>query len=77
MPPFSGPAYVDAADVLGDRVSSVFANSVGAASGTASTMGLVSQFWITSVPEPSTLLLTTLGLATFGVVARQRVGRKN
>jgi hypothetical protein len=48
-PPFSGPAYVDASEVLGDRVSSVF-GPVDSLSGTTSTRGLVTQFWLTPLP---------------------------
>ena len=75
-PPFFGPAYVDAWNFAGDRVSSVSANSVGAVSGTASTLGLVTQFGMTPVPEPSTVALLTVGLVAFGFLARQRKTRK-
>lgn len=63
-PPFFGPAYVDAANILGDRVSSVSANSIDALSGTISSLGLVTQFWITPIPEPSTSILLAIALGT-------------
>jgi hypothetical protein len=44
-----GPAYVDASNVLGDRVSSV-SGPVESLSGTTSTRGLVTQFRITPLP---------------------------
>ncbi len=66
IPPFTGPAYVDASNVTGDRVSRVFANDVDALSGTADSLGLVTQFWITPVPEPPALALLAVGL---GVLA--------
>ncbi len=66
VPPFNGPAYVDASNVTGDRVSRVFANDVNALSGTADSLGLVTQFWITPVPEPPALALLAVGL---GVLA--------
>jgi len=77
QPPFTGPAYVDAANILGDRVSSVFANDVNAAFGTPSTLGLVTVFAITAVPEPSTWALLILGfsVAVFGYL-RKRKTRK-
>ena len=76
VPPFFGPAYVDAVNELGDRVSSVFANDVNALSGTTSTLGLVTRIGITPVPEPGPLTLLLAGLAVFGVVARQRKTHK-
>jgi hypothetical protein len=47
-PPFMGLAHVDASNVAGDRVSSVF-GTVDSPTGTTSTLGLVTQFWITPV----------------------------
>ena len=66
VPPFTGPAYVDASNITGDSVSSVYSSSVDAASGIASTLGLVTQFYVTPVPEPSTLGLLVLGLVVVG-----------
>ena len=75
-PPFFGPAYVDAWNVVGDRISSVSANSVGAAAGITSSLGLVTQFVLTPVPEPSTVALLTVGLIAIGFSARSRQTRK-
>jgi len=49
-PPFLGPAHVDASNVVGDRVSSVF-GTVDSPTGMTSTLGLVTQFWITPVTK--------------------------
>lgn len=57
VPPFSGPAYVDASSVSGDWVSSLVATDVHASSGSLSTMGLVTRLLFTPVPEPSTWAL--------------------
>lgn len=53
---------LDAEDTLGDPVSSVFASDVNATSGFISTLGLVTQFRIEPIPEPSTWVLLGLGL---------------
>ena len=74
-PPFSGPAHVDAWNLAGDRVSSVSANSVNANSGTISSLGLVTEFWFTPIPEPSTVTLLLVGLVAFGFSARLRRDR--
>lgn len=75
-PPFEGPAYVDAWDLVGDRVSSVSANSVDALSGTTSSLGLVTRLVITPVPEPSTVALLLVGIVACGFSARQYLDRK-
>lgn len=67
FPPYNGPAYIDAWDVAGDRVSSVSANSVDATSGTTSTLGLVTQFGLTPIPEPSTLALLALAASALAL----------
>jgi hypothetical protein len=72
VPPFSGPAYVDASGVTGDTISSVYADSVNAISGIPSTLGLVTQFYITPVPEPSALSLLGLGALTISACWRRR-----
>jgi len=72
-PPFgAGPAYLDASSVTGDTISSVYADSVDAISGIPSTLGLVTQFYITPVPEPSTLSLLGLGALTISACWRRR-----
>lgn len=76
IPPFFGPAYVDAVNVTGDSVSSVAANNVNALSGTPSSLGLVTRFMVTPVPEPSTFALLLVGLVAFGFSARSRQTRK-
>ena len=76
VPPFSGPAYVDASRIEGDLISSVIGSSVNALSGSVSTVGLISQFWVTQVPEPSTVTLLLVGLIAFGFSARSRQTRK-
>lgn len=63
---FSTAFALDAELQLGDSVSSVASlpNDVNSSSGTASTLGLFTEFTVTPVPEPS-----TLALGGFGTVA--------
>jgi hypothetical protein len=58
-----------AQNTFGDSVSSVYALNVNATAGTASTVGLLTQFTYTPVPEPNALVLFTIG---FGPVLRFR-----
>jgi hypothetical protein len=64
-------SQIDAWNRLGDSVSSVV-GEVGAASGTPSTLGLVTFFDATIVPEPSTYILISLGAAAFLMGRRRR-----
>lgn len=68
IPPFVGSAYLDALNTLGDGVSSVSATSINALSGSTSTLGLVTTFHMTQVPEPSSLVMATFAaLLAFGI----------
>ena len=66
------PGALDAQSVVGDSISRVFANSELLASGTADTLGLVTRFDFTVVPEPSTWILASLGLATLLILKMRR-----
>jgi hypothetical protein len=55
------PGSLDAQSTPGDSVSRVFANSEIALSGTADSLGLVTRFNLTIIPEPSTSALLILG----------------
>jgi hypothetical protein len=57
------PGAMDAQSATGDAVSWVYALNNLASSGTPSTLGLVTRFQVFSVPEPTTWILTLLGLA--------------
>lgn len=61
----------DAWNRASDPVSSVFGSS-GASSGTASTLGLVTYFAGTVVPEPTPFALALLGIVTFALMRRKR-----
>lgn len=68
IPPFVGPAYLDAENTLGDRVSSVSADSINSLSGTTSTLGLMTTFFVIQVPEPSSSVLAAFAcLMAFGI----------
>jgi len=61
-------ATLDAFDVAGDGVSSVFAFGNGLPSmGQASSLGLATAFLFTPVPEPSSLALLAVGLGMLGL----------
>jgi hypothetical protein len=59
--PWSRPAY-GAHEELGDSVSRIYSSSVQAESGYVDTWGLVTEFTIIPIPEPSTLLLGCLSI---------------
>jgi hypothetical protein len=68
FPPFPPPppppsAILDAFNIVGDSVSSVYAHgAVMPTVGVPSSLGLATAFSITPVPEPSSVLLYSLGL---------------
>lgn len=63
IPNVFGVAILDAFEIEGDSVSSVFASgSSQLPSGQVSTLGLATRFTITPIPEPSSLIL--LGLTS-------------
>jgi hypothetical protein len=71
-PPGDPPGPFDASWGPGDSISSLFARGVGSVTGTADTIGLVTAFEITPVPEPGSLFLLALGLpAVFFAVCRK------
>lgn len=51
QPPWFGPANVDATSITNDSTSCVIANDVNAVSGTASTLGLVTFFYVSPIPK--------------------------
>lgn len=57
----SGSLILDAQDTLGDGVGRVFGPNGGPMNGTVDTVGFVTRFGITEVPEPSTWALLVLG----------------
>jgi hypothetical protein len=63
---------LDAHNVVGDGVSRVVAYHFLAESGTADSLGLVTRFNMTVVPEPSTTVLALLGLAATAFALRRR-----
>jgi hypothetical protein len=66
------PGSLDSQTVLGDSISRVFGNSELLTSGTADSLGLVTRFDLTTVPEPSTWLLTFFGLAMLLMFRRRQ-----
>ena len=64
------PGALDAQSALGDSISRVFANSEILTSGTADTLGLVTRFNMTVVPEPSTWALLLTGSALLALYRR-------
>lgn len=69
---------LDAENVLGDETSRVYAIGVDSLTGTMDTIGLVTTFVYTPVPEPSTAGLFALGVALtcFSVCCRVRAPRR-
>lgn len=66
IPPNQIAGPIDAENMFGDSVSRMFAYDVNAPSGTADSLGLVTNFRITPIPEPSTmaLLFLAIGMVT-------------
>ena len=57
------PGSLDAQSTVGDSVSRVFALNGNSLSGTADTLGLVTRFDMTVIPEPATWMLALFGSA--------------
>jgi hypothetical protein len=75
---FAGLSFFDAENTVGDSVSSVWSLSVnGTMADAVDTIGLVTQFTYTPVPEPSAILLTICGLGVLGLVSIVKRGRWN
>jgi hypothetical protein len=72
--PPGGQGYLmDGESTVGDSVSCVYALNVNTGTGTTLTAGLMSEFIVTPVPEPSTFALAGLGtLIVFSVVTIRR-----
>lgn len=82
---FSGEdsfGLLDGQDTLGDSISRVYAastipnNGVNALSGTADSLGLVVDFEVTPVPEPSTWALLVLGGLGMGIASWRKKSRQ-
>jgi hypothetical protein len=71
MLPLQSFSFMDAQDVSGDGVSRVYSYSVNSATAEAvDTIGLVTQFTYTPVPEPSAAALFIFGLARVLICSR-------
>lgn len=68
-------SFMDAVSVAGDYVSRVWANLVSAESGVADTLGLVTLFSVTPIPEPATWALLLSGTIFATVVLRRQANR--
>jgi hypothetical protein len=73
-PVFTAP--FDAVNRPDDDVSRVWASSVLANSGTVDSIGLVTGFYATVVPEPSTTALLLCGAGVLGFLIRRQTHRK-
>ena len=59
---FTGSAfYLDTQSTVGDSISSIYAFGANATTGTPLTSGLLTEFIVTPVPEPSTFALAGFG----------------
>ena len=66
------PGALDAESTVGDSVSWVFASSELPTFGNVSTLGLITRFDVALVPEPSTWMITTMGLSILLALKRRR-----
>lgn len=74
--PSQGTVILDAFDIAGDPVSSVFAfGSTLPAVGQPSSLGLATDFVVTPIPESSTSVLLTIALGTL-VLRWKRTGKE-
>lgn len=71
--PFPELTRLDAVNFPDDDTSRIWANSVGATSGTADSLGLVLGFYVTPIPEPATATLLICGAAVLGLAFRRRI----
>jgi len=65
------PGALDAHALSGDSISWVFSTDGNSPVGTVQTLGLVTRFDITIIPEPSVWLLSLAGCAVMGVFKRR------
>jgi len=72
---FGGRRTLRAEDTFGDSVSGVVALDVNAASGFVGTGGLVTLFEVTPIPEPSTVMLLSVGLGGLLLVLSRRANK--
>jgi hypothetical protein len=67
------PPGFDAESITNDAISRIYADSVNAISATqVDTLGLVTQFQMNPIPEPSPVTLLLLGGASLGLLVHRR-----
>jgi len=75
--PGTASSLLDASNSGGDQSSRVYAFSSASATGIADSIGLVTRFTVTPVPEPSTVVLIVVSLITFSIFGlRKKQNRK-
>jgi hypothetical protein len=73
----SVPAYIRAEYTVGDSVSvATSLSDANSLTGSLSTLGLVTLFTVTPIPEPSTVSLLILGISVLGLAAWKRSGAR-